>query len=57
MAPMVFTDLDDRIIATNDAFCSMIGRTRNELIGFDSKPFTYPMTWASPNRPLTFPPR
>ena len=42
MAPMVFTDLDDRIIATNDAFCSMIGRTRNELIGFDSKPFTYP---------------
>ena len=42
MAPMVFTDLEDRIIAANDAFCAMIGRTREELIGFDSKPFTYP---------------
>ena len=42
MAPMVFTDLEDRIIAANDAFCTMMGRTRDELIGFDSKPFTYP---------------
>lgn len=42
MAPMVFTDLQDCIIAANDAFCHMIGRTRDELIGFDSKPFTYP---------------
>ncbi len=42
MAPMVFTDLDDCIIAANDAFCAMMGRTRSELIGFDSKPFTYP---------------
>jgi Amt family ammonium transporter len=42
MAPMVFTDLQDCIIAANDAFCTMMGRTRNELIGFDSKPFTYP---------------
>jgi diguanylate cyclase (GGDEF)-like protein/PAS domain S-box-containing protein len=42
MAPMVFTDLEDRIIAANEAFCTMMGRTRAELIGFDSKPFTYP---------------
>ena len=42
MAPMVFTDLKDCIIAANDAFCAMMGRTRSELIGFDSKPFTYP---------------
>lgn len=42
MAPMVFTDLQDSIIAANDAFCAMIGRTRSDLIGFDSKPFTYP---------------
>jgi diguanylate cyclase (GGDEF)-like protein/PAS domain S-box-containing protein len=42
MAPMVFTDLQDCIIAANDAFCAMVGRTRNQLIGFDSKPFTYP---------------
>jgi diguanylate cyclase (GGDEF)-like protein/PAS domain S-box-containing protein len=39
---MVFTDLQDCIIAANDAFCAMMGRNRNELIGFDSKPFTYP---------------
>jgi diguanylate cyclase (GGDEF)-like protein/PAS domain S-box-containing protein len=42
MAPMVFTDLNDCIIAANDAFCTMMGRTRRELIGFDSKPFTHP---------------
>jgi Amt family ammonium transporter len=42
MAPMVFTDLEDRIIVANDAFCTMMGRSRAELIGFDSKPFTYP---------------
>ncbi|HUZ42236.1 MAG TPA: EAL domain-containing protein [Acidimicrobiales bacterium] len=42
MAPMVFTDLRDCIIAANDAFCTMVGRSRSELIGFDSKPFTYP---------------
>ena len=42
MAPMVFTDLQDCIIAANDAFCAMMGRSRAELIGFDSKPFTYP---------------
>ena len=42
MAPMIFTGLDDRIIAANDAFCDMLGRTRDEIIGFDSKHFTYP---------------
>jgi diguanylate cyclase (GGDEF)-like protein/PAS domain S-box-containing protein len=42
MAPMVFTDLQDRIIAANDAFCTMMGRSREQLIGFDSKHFTHP---------------
>ena len=42
MAPMVFTDLLDRIIVANDAFCEMIGYTKEELLGRDSKPFTYP---------------
>ncbi len=42
MAPMIFTDAEDRIIAANDAFCQMLGRTRKELFNFDSKPFTYP---------------
>ncbi len=42
MGPMIFTDLEDRIIAANDAFCQMLGATRDELFGYDSKPFTYP---------------
>ena len=42
MAPMIFTDLDDRVIAANDAFCTMIGFEREEIIGRDSTPFTYP---------------
>lgn len=42
MAPMVFSDLEDRVISANDAFCQMVGRTRDELVGFDSKPFTHP---------------
>ncbi len=42
MAPMMFTDIDDRIIAVNDAFCQMIGWPREELLHRDSTPFTYP---------------
>jgi len=42
MAPMTFTDADDLIIAANDAFCQMVGFSRDELIGRDSTPFTYP---------------
>jgi len=42
MAPMTFTDLNDRIIAVNDAFCQMVGFSKEELMGQDSTPFTYP---------------
>ncbi len=42
MAPMAFTDLDDRCIAVNDAFCAMVGRTREELLTGDSSLFTHP---------------
>jgi PAS domain S-box-containing protein len=42
MAPMILTDLEDRVIAANDAFCSMIGFSREELLGKDSVTFTYP---------------
>jgi len=42
MAPMMITDLDDRILAVNVAFCQMIGWTRDELMGQDSTPFTFP---------------
>ena len=42
MAPMAFTDLDDRCIAVNDAFCAMLGRSREELLDGDSSVFTHP---------------
>ena len=42
MAPMVFSDQDGLFLAVNDAFCRMSGRTREELLGRDSKHFTYP---------------
>ena len=42
MAPMSFTDIDDRILDVNDAFCQMIGYSRDELLSQDSTVFTYP---------------
>jgi diguanylate cyclase (GGDEF)-like protein/PAS domain S-box-containing protein len=42
MAPMVFSDRSGMFLAVNDAFCRMSGRTKKELIGNDSKHFTYP---------------
>jgi Amt family ammonium transporter len=42
MAPMTFADAHDRIIAVNDAMCQMVGFTKEELMGCDSTPFTYP---------------
>ena len=42
MAPMVFSDLEDRAIAVNDSFCRMVGFTKEELLGLDSKQYTLP---------------
>ena len=42
MAGMIFVDLEDRILAVNDSFCQMIGRSREEIVGEDSAPFTHP---------------
>jgi diguanylate cyclase (GGDEF)-like protein/PAS domain S-box-containing protein len=42
MAPMICTDLEDKIITVNDAFCQMVGFTKAELLGHDSKVFTFP---------------
>ncbi|HEV3267630.1 MAG TPA: EAL domain-containing protein [Acidimicrobiales bacterium] len=42
MAPMVFTSEKGLLFAVNDAFCDIVGRTREELLGFDSKVFTFP---------------
>ena len=41
MAPMTFTDIDDRIIAINEAFCEMVGYSQEELLGRDSRIFTF----------------
>jgi Amt family ammonium transporter len=40
--PMVFSSSDGLLLAVNEAFCEIVGRTRDELIGFDSTLFTYP---------------
>ncbi len=42
MAPMMFSDIDDLAIAVNDAFCEMVGFSREELLGHDSSKFTFP---------------
>jgi diguanylate cyclase (GGDEF)-like protein/PAS domain S-box-containing protein len=42
MAPMMFSDSDGLAIAVNDAFCDMVGFSREELLGHDSTQFTYP---------------
>ena len=42
ISPMVFSDLQDNATAVNDAFCEMLGYSREELIGHDTKHFTYP---------------
>ena len=41
MAPMVFTDLEDRVLAANDAFCDMVGFSREGFVGEDSRQFTF----------------
>jgi diguanylate cyclase (GGDEF)-like protein/PAS domain S-box-containing protein len=42
MAPMFFHDLEGGIIAVNDAFCQLIGRSREEILEHDWKLFIHP---------------
>ena len=42
MSPMLFIDLEDQAFAVNDAFCQMIGRTREEVLEYHSIPYTHP---------------
>jgi len=42
MAPMAFTDLEDTAMSVNDAYCVMLGRTADELLGRDSTLLTHP---------------
>src|SRR5664280_3354406 len=41
MAPMIFVDLNERVIAANDAFCEMIGRSRDDVLEGDVNQFTH----------------
>ena len=43
MSPMIFADANDCIVAANTAFCELIGRSLDELVGRDSAHFTYPL--------------
>jgi diguanylate cyclase (GGDEF)-like protein/PAS domain S-box-containing protein len=42
LAPMTVTTPDDQISAANAAFCDMVGFSKEELVGHDSKVFTFP---------------
>ena len=42
MAPMILTDINNHAFAVNSAFLQMIGRSSDEVMGFDSTPFTHP---------------
>lgn len=42
MAPMLTSDLENRVTDANQAFCDMLGRTKEELIGFTTDALTYP---------------
>jgi len=44
MAPMLFSDSDDLAIAVNDAFCEMVGFSREELLGHDTTISPIPRT-------------
>lgn len=41
MAPTVLMDTAGKILSANDAFCEMLGRAREEVLGQDSAPFTH----------------
>ena len=43
MSPMIFADANDCIVTANTAFCELIGRPLDELVGHDSRLFTYPL--------------
>ena len=42
MAPMIFTNLENHVIAANDAFCNLIGYDRAEILGRGTSHFTHP---------------
>ncbi len=41
-APLLFSDLRDRVIDVNDAFCQMVGFRREEIVGRPTRSFSHP---------------
>ena len=42
MAGMILVDGEDRVLAVNDSFCKMVGRSREEIVDNGAAPFTHP---------------
>jgi diguanylate cyclase (GGDEF)-like protein/PAS domain S-box-containing protein len=42
MAGMILADVEDRVLAVNDSFCKMVGRSREEIVDKGASPFTHP---------------
>src|ERR1035438_9972282 len=42
MAGMILVDGEDRVLAVNDSFCQMVGRSREEIVDKGATPFTHP---------------
>ncbi len=42
VAGMIFVDVADKVLAVNDSFCQMIGRSRKEIMERGLAPFTHP---------------
>src|ERR1017187_2032193 len=42
MAGTILVDLEDKVLEVNDAFCQMIGRNRDEIVGKRLELFTHP---------------
>src|ERR1035441_10967518 len=42
MAGTILLDTDRKVLEVNDAFCQMIGRNRDEIVGKRSELFTHP---------------
>ena len=42
MAGTILLDLENKVLEVNDAFCQMVGRNRNEVVGKRSELFTHP---------------
>ena len=42
MTGMICVDPEDRVLAVNDSFCQIVGRSREEIVAKGAAPFTHP---------------